>query len=161
MEGGNGPQSWTQLSSDSTRSGTLVRFISWQTLDRGGQVQLQPVHVPLHGCRIGLTLGPEDPGASLEVAIPWAGLEQSLPDCAQQLQGVPAWTGELIVPTDRRPCSGTCLYATELPSGRTVCACRGRPPVAASGATQISPAAAPLPAPEVGEPLDPVAPRPH
>jgi|GEM_PF-6216484 len=160
VEGGNGPQSWTHLSSDSTRDGTLVRFISWQTLDNGGQVPLEPAHVPVHSCRIGLTLGPEDPGASLQVAIPWAGLEEALPGCARELASVPAWTGELGVAGTRRPCSGTCLYAQELPAGRTVCACSGRPMVAAPVAPQAAPAAAPVAAPEAGEPRDPGSP-PH
>ncbi len=154
VEGGNGPQSWTHLSSDSTRDGTLVRLISWQMLDSGGQVPLEPAHVGLHSCRIGLTLGPEDPGASLEVAIPWAGLEQALPDCARELASVPAWTGELVAGAPR-PCTGTCLYAQSLPAGRTVCACSGRPSVAASVARQLLPAPAPVTAPEAGEPRDP------
>ncbi len=161
VEGGAGPQSWTQLSSDSTRDGTLVRFISWQMLDSGGQVPLEPAHVGVHSCRVGLTLGPEDPGASLEVAIPWEGLEEALPECARELASVPAWTGELGVAFAHRPCSGTCLYAQALPVGRTVCACSGRSPVAASAAPARPPAAPSVPAPEAGEPRDPGKPPPH
>ncbi|MGO9065104.1 MAG: hypothetical protein ACLQIH_10265 [Myxococcaceae bacterium] len=161
VEEGDGPQSWTHLSSQSTQTGTLVRFISWQALDRGGQVPLEPVHGSLLSCRVGLTLGPEDPGYGLEVAIPWQGLQEALPECAKELAAVPAWTGELAAAAAQRPCSGSCLYAQALPSGRTVCACSSRPPaVLPSAGASVAPAVAPGPGPEAGEPEDPAAPRP-
>ncbi len=159
VEEGAGPQSWTHLSSQSTPTGTLLRFISWQTLERGGQVPLEPVHGAVRSCRVGLTLGPEDPGYGLEVAIPWPGLQEALPECAKELAAVPAWTGELGTSAAQRPCSGNCLYAQALPSGRTVCACSSRPNVPPSGAASPAPALAPS-APEANEPEDPAAPRP-
>jgi hypothetical protein len=161
VEGGPGPESWTHLSSDSTPKGSLVRLISWQTLDQGGQLPLEPAYVSLKHCRVGLTLGPEDPGASLEVAIPWPGLEQELPECARELATVPAWTGELDVASSPRPCSGTCVYAQALDTGRTVCRCSSQGRLLRAAATQAPPA---LPVPEAPEPLDPPKakrPTPH
>jgi hypothetical protein len=151
-EGKSGAESWAQLSSDPTASGSLLRLISWETLDRGALVPLEPSRVHLRTCRIGLTLAPEDPGASLEVAIPWAGLEKDLPDCAKELAAVPAWTGELRE-SGPRPCQGTCLYAQETIGGRTVCTCgRGPPAPALQGVRTAAPNA---PAPVEAEPTDP------
>ncbi len=146
-EEGSGPQSWTHLSSESTPGGAVVRFGSWQMLDQGGQVRLEPVHAALSSCRVGLTLGPEDPGYSLAVALPWAGLEEALPNCAKEVAAVPAWTGELTPGAAPRPCSGFCLYAEEVPKGRTLCHCSGPvpgwPPVRAPPPTASPPAAEP------------------
>ena len=104
---GHGPESWMQLSSDSTSTGSRVRLISWQTLPGGGVVPLEPSRARIRSCRIGLTLAPEDPGASLEVVIPWPGLEKELPGCARELAWVPAWSGELA-PAGPRPLSTSC-----------------------------------------------------
>ncbi len=155
VQDGNGPQSWTHLSSESTPDGALLRFHSWQMLDTGGQVPLESAYVALHTCRVGLTLGPEDPGYGLEVAIPWAELERTLPGCARELAKVPAWTGELAVGPSPRPCSGTCIYAQELPSGRAICTCSS---VTAPVAQPDVPAAPAVPVPEASEPEDPRAP---
>lgn len=156
VEGEPGPESWTHLSSESTQTGTLVRFVSWQTLDRGGQLPLEPAYVRVGSCRIGLTLGPEDPGASLEVAIPWPGLEKEMPECAHEVATVPAWTGELAATPAPRACSGTCVYAQEVPSGRTVCYCSGK----ASASRAPAPLSPPdAPGAEAPEPQDPKLPR--
>jgi hypothetical protein len=152
VEGRSGPESWMQLSSDSAQTGSLVRLISWQTLDRGARVPLEPSHVRLVSCRIGLTLRPEDPGASLEVAVPWPELERGMPECARELARVPAWTGELET-SGPRPCSGTCLYAQELSTGRTVCSCEARPLTELTPTQRLKP-----PAQEEPEPKDPVSP---
>jgi hypothetical protein len=156
MEGGPGPESWTSLSSESTPKGTLVRFVSWQSLENGGQLSLEPGYVRLNACRLGLTLGPEDPGASLEVSIPWPGLEKEMPECARQVASVPAWTGELDVDAASPACSGSCVYAQELATGRTVCQCSSRPPV-----VPTPPAARPADAaaPAGPEPVDPPTPQ--
>jgi len=151
-----GPESWTHLSSDSTPAGSLLRFISWQTLDRGGLMPLEPAHHALRSCRVGLTLGPEDTGVSFEVALPWPGLEKVLPECAQELLQVPAWTGELEVAPASRPCSGTCLYAQEVPSGRTVCSCSPKSQLAQTTTHGHAPVS---PVPEGPEPEDPPQPR--
>jgi hypothetical protein len=156
VEGGPGPESWTHLSSESTATGTLVRFVSWQALDRGGHLPLEPAHVRLGSCRIGLTLGPEDPGASLEVAIPWPGLEKEMPDCAREAAAVPAWTGDLVVTLAPRACAGTCVYAQELTTGRTQCRCSEKASPSSAGAPLPSPDAS---GPEAPEPEDPKRPR--
>lgn len=155
VEGGLGPESWTNLSSESTPKGSLVRFISWQSLDKGGQLPLEPGYVRLKSCRLGLTLGPEDPGASLEVAIPWPALAQEMPECALEVAGVPAWTGELDVDAASRACSGSCVYAQELATGRTLCQCSGRPSVVRVPTSAPAPGASPPAGPE---PLDPSPP---
>jgi hypothetical protein len=152
VEGGPGPESWTHLSSESTPTGSLLRFISWQTLDRGGQLPLEPGYVQLKTCRLGLTLGPEDPGASLAVAIPWPGLEKQMPDCAHEVARVPAWTGDLDVQAPSHACSGTCVYAQELASGRTLCQCAGKQSAVRTQPAEASPDA---PATEGPEPADP------
>jgi hypothetical protein len=157
VEGGPGPESWTHLSSESTPTGSLLRFISWQPLDRGGQLPLEPGYVQLKSCRLGLTLGPEDPGASLAVAIPWPGLLKQMPDCAHEVARVPAWTGDLDVAAPSRLCPGTCLYAQELATGRTLCECAGRPPVLREQPPEATPDAPGLEGPE---PVDPAKP-PH
>ncbi len=155
VEGGPGPESWTSLSSESTPVGSLVRFVSWQMLDSGGQLSLEAGYVHLTSCRLGLTLGPEDPGASLEVSIPWPGLDKEMPACAREVASVPAWTGELDVEAVSRPCSGSCVYAQELPSGRTVCHCAPKPSVLHS----VAPARPPdVAAPSGPEPADPATP---
>ncbi len=154
VEGGPGPESWTSLSSESTPKGSLLRLVSWQTLDAGGHLSLEPGYVELRSCRLGLTLGPEDPGASFEVSLPWPGLEKEMPACAQEVASVPAWTGELDVNAASRPCSGTCVYAQELPAGRTVCQCSGRPSVVRTP----PPPRAPEAAPSAPEPSDPARP---
>jgi hypothetical protein len=156
VEGQSGPESWTHLSSDTTASGSLVRFISWQMLDRGGRVALEPAHVRLTACRVGLTLGPDDPGASLEVAVPWAGLERDLPACAQELATVRAWTGALEV-SGPLPCAGTCVYAQEVSTGRTVCSCADRRLAETLRARKTPTVPAPS---EEPEPKDPAEPRP-
>jgi hypothetical protein len=156
VAGGPGPESWTHLSSDSTPTGSLVRFISWQLLDRGGQLSLEPGYVRLKHCRVGLTFGPLDPGASLQVAIPWPALKKELPECFSELATVPAWTGELNVSQASRPCAGSCVYAQELESGRTVCSCSL--PAGVTEARGAQPGAA-IPASEAPEPKDPPAPR--
>ncbi len=161
VEGGPGPESWTHLSSDSTPTGSLVRFISWQMLDRGGQLPLEPTYVPLKGCRVGLTLGPLDPGASLQVALPWPGLEKELPDCARELATVPAWTGELDVAPASPPCTGTCVYAQQVDGGRTVCSCSGASRAAGARAMPAAPAAPASEAPEPQDPPKPRKPAPH
>jgi hypothetical protein len=156
VEGGPGPESWTHLSSTSTLHGSLVRLVSWQTLDAGGQLPLEPAYVSLKQCRVGLTLGPLDPGASLEVTIPWPGLTQALPECARELATVPAWTGELAVASESRACQGTCVFAQELKTGRTVCSCATqRRPVAALGRKPEED----ISTPEAAEPVDPPSPR--
>jgi hypothetical protein len=155
VEGEPGPESWTHLSSESTSQGSLVRFISWQTLDKGGQLPLEPGYVQLRSCRLGLTLGPEDPGASLAVAIPWAALEKQMPDCAQEAALVPAWTGDLNVEAPARACSGTCVYAQELSTGRTLCQCAGRQPVVRAQPTGATPDAAGAEGPEPADPARP------
>lgn len=151
VEGRSGAESWTHLSSDSTPSGTLVRFVSWQMLDRGAVLPLEPARGRLASCRIGLTLSPEDPGLSLEVVVPWEGLAKDLPRCAQELGAVPAWTGELQE-TASRPCAGSCLYAQDIPSARTVCSCGRGPPPPPPPAVRRAP---PPPAPAEAEPTDP------
>jgi hypothetical protein len=156
VEGAGGPEAWTHLSSQSTATGTLVRLISWQTLEQGGQLPLEPAYVRLGSCRIGLTLGPEDPGASLEVAIPWPGLDKEMADCAREAATVPAWTGELELAATPRACPGTCVYAQQLATGRTLCRCSGRQSVV-SGAQSAEPV--PSASPEAPEPQDPKAPR--
>jgi hypothetical protein len=153
VEGQSGPESWTHLSSDSEKTGSRVRLISWQMLERGGRVPLEPAHVRLSSCRIGLTLGPEDPGASLEVVVPWAALEKELPQCAKELATVPAWTGELET-SGPRPCSGTCVYAQELASGRTVCSCASQRAPEIVPTQRMTP-----PVQEEPEPKDPTPPR--
>jgi hypothetical protein len=155
VEGSPGPESWTNLSSESTPRGSLVRFVSWQNLERGAQLPLEPGYVRLQQCRLGLTLGPEDPGASLEVAIPWPGLEKEMPECAQEVARVPAWTGELDVGAAPRACSGSCVYAQALASGRTLCHCAGRPSVVRTPTSEPAPDAS---VPDGPEPVDP--PRP-
>jgi hypothetical protein len=156
VDGGPGPESWTHLSSDSTPTGSLLRFISWQLLDRGGQLPLEPGYVRLKHCRVGLTLGPLDPGASLQVAIPWPALEKEFPECFQELATVPAWTGELDVTQASPPCTGTCVYAQELHSGRTVCSCSFATRVTEPRGTHPGPV---IPASEALEPKDPQKPR--
>jgi len=152
VEGTSGAQSWAHLSSDSTASGSVLRLITWQMLDRGALLPLEPSRARLRTCRIGLTLAPEDPGANLAVAIPWPGLEKDLPDCAKELAAVPAWSGELQE-SGPRPCNGTCLYAQEVIGGRTVCTCgRGPPPTAPPSVR--APAPKPPP-PSETEPTDP------
>jgi hypothetical protein len=119
-------------------------------------IPLQPSRARLRSCRIGLTLGPEDPGATLEVLVPWPGLEKELPRCAQEVAWVPAWSGELE-PAGPRPCSGTCVYAEDVGSGRTVCSCSPRrTPEVAPPASPSSPRPE---APEEPEPEDPATPR--
>ncbi len=156
VEGGPGAESWTHLSSESTPHGSQVRFISWQVLDREGQLPLEPTYVPVRHCRVGLTLGPLDPGASLQVAIPWPALERELPDCARELAAVPAWTGELDVAPASPPCTGTCVYAQALDGGPTLCSCSGAG--RASRASVPKPTLA-VPASEAQEPRDPPRPR--
>ena len=155
VEGGPGPESWTHLFSESTPKGTLLRLISWQTLEAGGQLPLEPGYVPLKRCRVGLTLAPEDPGASLEVAIPWPGLEQELPDCARELATVPAWTGELAAASGPRPCQGTCVWAQELSTEKTVCSCATKPVVRGPSAKPKETG----PEPDGPEPVDPPGPK--
>jgi hypothetical protein len=159
QEGVPGPESWTHLSSDSTSAGALVHFISWQTLSRGGLLPLEPVHHQLRSCRVGLTVAPEDPGVSFEVALPWPGLEKVLPECARELLLVPAWTGELEVAPASRPCTGTCLYAQEVPSGATVCSCSPKSDLAQTTAPRHAPSASPPEGPEPEDPPQPRAPR--
>ena len=154
VEAGPGPESWTHLSSQTVAGGTLVRLLSWQSLDKGAQLPLEPSYVRLASCRIGLTLGPEDPGASLEVAIPWPGLEKESPACARELATVPAWTGEFQLAPPSRACSGTCVYAQELDTGRTLCHCSGKH--SSSAPPRAPPADAP--GPDTPEPQDP---KPH
>jgi hypothetical protein len=151
VEGETGPESWTHLSSDSRPNGSLVRLISWQTLNRGAQLPLEPVYVQLRSCRIGLTLGPEDPGASLEVAIPWPALEKDFPSCAKEVAAVPAWTGDMEVSPTSPPCRGSCVYAQEVSSGHTLCSCSLRRAAFRPTPTPTPPAASDEPA----EPQDP------
>jgi hypothetical protein len=157
VEGGPGPESWTSLSSESTPKGSVLRFVSWQTLDGGGHLPLEAGYVHLTACRLGFTLGPEDPGASFEVSIPWPGLEKELAECAREVATVPAWTGDLDVNAASRPCRGTCVYAQQLPAGKTVCYC------AVSASVVHLPTVSPAPdtaAPSGPEPSDPATP-PH
>ncbi|HMK73423.1 MAG TPA: hypothetical protein VK454_08780, partial [Myxococcaceae bacterium] len=152
VEGRSGAQSWAQLSSDPTPSGSVLKLISWETLERGALIPLEPSRVHLRNCRIGLTLAPEDPGASLEVTIPWAGLEKDLPECAKELAAVPGWTGELQE-SGPRPCQGTCLYAQETIGGRTLCSCgRGPPAPALPSVRTVAPKTS---QPVEAEPTDP------
>lgn len=156
VEGQAGPQSWTHLSSDSTATGSRVRLITWEMLPAGGVVPLEPSRARLRSCRVGLTLAPEDPGATLEVTVPWPGLERELPGCAKELAAVPAWSGELD-PSGPKPCTGTCIYAQEVESGRTVCSCADR-----RAPDVLAPARAGPPgktAPEEPEPEDPATTR--
>jgi hypothetical protein len=156
---GAGPESWTHLASNSTPTGSLVRLIFWQTLEAGGEVPLEPEYVSLTHCRVGLTLAPEDSGASLAVAIPWPGLEEALPVCARELATVPAWAGELQAAPTARPCSGTCIYAQELPGGRAVCSCSSRPEAGVQRPPPEQGPASGSPGSSGSEPEDPPGPK--
>lgn len=93
----------------------------------GGRVYLQPLvngKPGASGCRIGVTVPPSDRGTTISEALPWQGLANASPVCAEELSHATDMGFELYEEGPMVGCPGVCMFVTDLSGERTSCACQ-------------------------------------
>lgn len=115
---------------DSTQRTRAVVTV-WRALPRGGRVEVEPLGadgklltVP---CRFGFNFSPQPAGASLAQTFPWPTLVQALPECAKSLEAARSFQFAIWSEGYDRSCPGSCAFAQDPASGRTVCSCEQGP----------------------------------
>lgn len=120
-----------QLESLPTPEGARAVVTVWRPMPKGGRIELEPLDQggePISAsCRVGVTFSPQPAGASLAQRFPWASLEKGSPACARALSAARSFRFALWSEGPDRSCPGTCAFAEEPASGRTVCACEQGP----------------------------------
>lgn len=120
-----------QLESGPDAAGARATVTLWRALPHGGRVEVEPlgadgkpVALP---CRLGFTFSPQPEGASLSQTFPWPQLAQGLPECGQALSAARSFQFAIWSEGYDRTCPGSCAFAQEPGSGRTVCSCEQSP----------------------------------
>jgi hypothetical protein len=120
-----------QLDSQRQANATRAVVTIWRNLPKGGRVELEPVgkdgKVMEASCRVGITFSPQPGGASLAQTFPWPSLQRALPECAQALAKADRLQFAIWSEGVDRTCPGSCAFASEPQTGRTVCSCEKSP----------------------------------
>lgn len=107
--------------------GLTVSTTVWRTLRAGGRLHLEllgPEGRPLHGlCQIGVSFDPAGAGVGTSQRLPWKGLEESMPRCAEELRSASSARFGLFEEGALPQCPGECVYVRDARTRRTLCQC--------------------------------------
>lgn len=107
--------------------GLTVTTTAWRELRAGGRLHLEllgPDGQPSHGlCQVGVSFDPAGRGVGTSQRLPWKGLEDAMPACAEELKRAGSARFGLFEEGALPQCPGECVYVRDARSRRTLCQC--------------------------------------
>lgn len=123
-EGQSSEEACFSLFSRREEQALVVAVTVWRELSEGGRLYLEPRgQAAASACRLGVSFGPSDRGASKVFRLPWSGLLDRTPECAEAYAKATGVGFALFEEASLPRCPGRCAFASDLAGGNTSCDC--------------------------------------
>lgn len=115
-----------ELHQHPTDGGVALTATVWRPLKVGARLHLEILGSP-GTCQLGLSFAPGEAGRSAQHLLPWGGLGNSLPECAERLSKASGVSFALYEDEPLQGCPGICAFVSDHRSGRQGCECQPGP----------------------------------
>ncbi len=118
-----GEEGCYELFAKGTPTGLEAAVTLWRALPSGARLYLDVHAEPAPPCRLGISFGPADRGASAHFVFPWGRMTESMPACAAAFAAAKGASFSMVEEGPLAQCPGTCAFAEDAMTHRISCAC--------------------------------------